>query len=100
MKHCYNRPSKKDGNHDEISALFDALSWSVVDTHSLKNFADLVVSKNGRTIVVEIKDGSLPPSKRRLTDGELAFRGSWQGEYAVIESPDDVLNLDTPLSVR
>jgi hypothetical protein len=59
-----------------------------------------MVLKNGRVIAVEIKDGSKPPSKRKLSPGEEQFRDDWQangGEWLLIQSPDGVLETRKPL---
>ena len=88
------RAARKDANHKEIADTFKKCGWSVLDVSQLKNCCDIIVSKSKRTITVEIKDGSKPPSQRRLTEGEIKFRNNWQGEYALIKSSEDVLKLN------
>ena len=91
----YHR-SKIDSNHPEIVQAFRALGWYILSTAPLKAACDLMVIRNGRVIAVEIKDGSLSPSKRKLSEGEAKFRHNWcinGGEYALITSVDDVLTL-------
>lgn len=88
------RAARIDINQPEIVKTFRSLGWSVLIISQLKNCCDIFVSKNGRTIAVEIKDGSKPPSKQKLTEGELKFKDSWQGEYALIKSIDDVITLN------
>lgn len=39
------------------------------------------------------KDGTKPPSQRRLTPDEIEFQSKWRGKYVVIESVDDVIKL-------
>lgn len=81
-----------DANHAEIAAAFRQLGYSVADTSRLgSGFPDLVVAKAGRTVLVEVKDGAKPPSKRKLTKDEQTFADAWRGEYRVVESVDDVL---------
>lgn len=82
--------AKTDSNHAEIVKAFRAYGYSVLDISRLKNCCDLFVAKKRRTFAVEIKDGSKPPSKRQLTDGELKFMSEWKGVYIVIESLSDV----------
>lgn len=88
------RAAKIDRNHNEIADAFRQLGWTVKPVHQLKNFVDILISKNGRTVCVEIKDGELIPSKRKLTDGEKEFKESWQGEWALVESVEDAIKLD------
>ncbi len=89
----FRRAAKVDDNQKEIVALFRKLGWTVLIISQLKNCCDIIVSKNGRTIAVEIKDGNKPPSARKLSDGEIKFRDGWQGEYALVICNDDVIKL-------
>ena len=84
------RAAKVDANQPEIEKAFRKLGWYVLIISQLKNCCDIMVSKGGRTIAIEIKDGSKPPSHRKLSPGELKFKDEWQGEYALITSVDDV----------
>jgi len=91
----YHR-SRVDDNQPAIVQAFRALGWFVLHTHDLKNACDLMVVRNGRVIAIEVKDGSKPASKRKLSAGESTFRDSWlanQGEWLLITSVDDVLTL-------
>ena len=90
----FRRAAKVDDNQGEIVKLFRKLGWTVLIISQLKNCCDIIVSKNGRTIAVEIKDGAKPPSQRKLSEGEIKFRDAWQGEYALIICTDDVMNLE------
>lgn len=85
------RAARVDANQPEIVKAFRDLGWSVLIISQLKKCADIIVSKNGQTIVVEIKDGSKPISAQKLTAGELEFKEMWQGEYKVINCIDDVI---------
>ncbi len=85
------RAARVDRNHSEVINAFRAYGFSVHDTSRLgAGFPDCVIAKSGRTAVVEIKDGELPPSARQLTPAEIKFRDSWQGIYLLVESLDDV----------
>lgn len=88
------RDAKVDTNQPEIVKLFRKLGWSVLIISQLKNCADIIVSKNKRTIIIEIKDGSLVPSRQRLTEGEEKFMKSWQGEYRIVNCVDDVISIN------
>jgi len=80
-------------NQPEIVDYLRALGYYVLHTHQLKNACDLIVSRDGQTVAIEIKDGSLPPSQRKLTEGEDKFRKEWKGHYRIIESKKDVMDM-------
>jgi hypothetical protein len=85
---------RRDDNHTDIVGTFRAIGFSVLDTASLGGGApDVMVSNHLNTWAIEIKDGTKPPSARKLTKAEETFRDTWQGRYAIIESVDDVLAL-------
>jgi len=92
------RAARVDRNQPEIVKAFRGLGWSVLIVSQLKNCCDIIVSKGGRTICVEIKDGLKPPSGQKLTPGELKFQSEWQGEYMIINCVDDVANLSVAMS--
>jgi len=87
----YSR-NRKDLNHQEIINGFKTLGFSVLDISNLPNCADLVVTKQGITVICEVKDGSQVPSKRKLTTGERKFAEMWviQGHWMLIENLIDV----------
>ncbi len=90
----FRRAAKVDDNQKEVVALFRKLGWTVLIISQLKNCCDLFVSKNGRTIAIEVKDGKKPPSQRRLSEGEIKFMSAWQGEYALVETLEHVKQLE------
>jgi len=86
--------ARKDGNHKEIIAAFRSFGATVFDTASLgSGFPDIVVGMRNNNVLVEIKDGSLPPSKRKLTPDELKFHADWRGKVVVINNIDEVVEL-------
>ena len=88
------RDCRPDANHKEISNAFARLGWSVLDIHQIPNCADILVGKLLHCIVIEIKDGSKPPSKRKLTPGEIKFKDRWRGDYRIVTCLQDVLDID------
>lgn len=89
------RAAKIDANQNEIvEALRDA-GYSVCVTSVVgQGFPDLIVGKGGipRTnVLMELKDGSLPPSKRKLTPQQVEFHRNWQGPICVVETVEDAL---------
>ena len=60
-----------------------------------KGFPDLLVGLPDRTLAyVEIKDGSKPPSARKLTPDQVKFHAEWYGwPLFVVTSVDEALGL-------
>jgi len=90
------RAARKDANHGEIHKEFEKEGFVVKDLSQLKNCCDIAVARNGYTYMIEIKDGSKPPSARKLTPGEIKFRDRWisgGGLWRLIESVEDVREL-------
>jgi len=67
------RANRKDDNQDEIvGALWD-IGASVQRLQSVKGGCpDLLVGYHGVNYLLEVKDGSKPPSRRKLTPPESA----------------------------
>jgi Holliday junction resolvase len=89
----FRRAARVDANQSEIVKAFRKLGWYVLIISQLKNCCDLIVSKNGRTIAIEVKDGNKPKSQQKLSDGEVKFMNEWQGEYMIVNSVEQVVNL-------
>jgi Holliday junction resolvase len=54
---------------------------------------DILIGTPKGLILVEIKDGSKPPSQRRLTRDEARFHLQWSEHVEVVESVGDALKL-------
>lgn len=80
---------------DNQAAIVDALRRAGCSVRSLaslgKGCPDLLVGRAGVNYLLEVKDGSKPPCKRRLTPDEEAFHAAWRGPVAVVESVEDAL---------
>ncbi len=93
-----NRAKRTDANHTEIVDLFRKMGCLVWDTSGWGGgFPDLIVQRRHphtgqfETYLVEIKDGTLSPSRRRLNALQQAFHSVWHCH--VVESPEDVIEL-------
>lgn len=90
------RAARQDDNHNEIRTAFRAFGAVVIDTFQLPNTFDMLVAFRGKLYPVEVKDGSKPPSRRKLTSGEQECKqllASAGVEYHVIESVDDAAKM-------
>ena len=82
---------RTDGNQTEIVEGLRKLGYSVAITSMMgKGFPDIVVAKDFKTMLVEIKDPSQPPSKRKLTADELKFHAKWNDIVIVAETIHDI----------
>ncbi len=90
------KANRKDANHNLVEIYLRSLGFVTLDISALKNCCDIVASKNGVTYLIEIKDGTKPPSQRKLTSGEKKFRDYWQssGKWILIKSRSDCDYLD------
>ena len=84
--------AKIDRNQPEIVAALRKAGASVAITSTAgQGFPDLVVGYRGVSYLIEVKDGELPPSARKLTTAQVKFRDNWRGHYAVVKSVEEAL---------
>jgi len=89
------RAAKIDDNQNEVVALFRKLGWSVQILSAVGcGCTDIVIGKNLVNIMVEIKDGDKPPSKRKLTPDQLVWHSEWRGLVLIVENIDDVIKIN------
>ena len=89
------RASKVDANQSEIVAAFRRLGVRVALLHRVgEGVPDLLTGYRGVDRLVEVKDGSLPPSARQLNPAQVAWHRDWRGcKPFVVTSVDDVITL-------
>lgn len=95
MPRTYNR-SSTDLNQPEIVTALRRMGAVVFITTCVKEFCDLVVVNNGEVTLLEVKDGSKPPSHRLLTPGELKavkMVNSVGGQIYVVNNIDEAINV-------
>lgn len=87
--------ARVDANQGEIVAAARAVGAEVQHLHSVgSGCPDLLVAFRGQWYVVEVKDGSKPPSARKLTDKERDWHDKFS-RYAPVHiwaTVDDVLH--------
>lgn len=87
------RAARKDSNHNEIANYFLNHGASVGDLSQVKRLCDLVVGFRGINELVEVKDGSKPPSQQKLTPGEQQFHDRHRGTISVITNLEEAKQL-------
>lgn len=87
------RAAKVDANHQEIVQTLRSVGATV---HSLAAVGhgcpDLLVGWNGKTILMELKDGGKAPSARKLTEEQIKWHSDWTGgPLLVVDSSESAL---------
>jgi Holliday junction resolvase len=86
------RAAKVDANQ---AAIVEALRKCGASVQSLaavgKGVPDLLVGLRTRNYLIEVKDGSKPPSARKLTPDQVQWHTKWAGQVLTVTSPDDAL---------
>ena len=84
------RAKRRDSNHVQVGDYLRALGWSVLDiADNGDGCPDYAVSKPNFAALVEVKDGSKPPSARKLTPKQQQVKDNWQGPYVLALSGED-----------
>ncbi len=79
------RAAKVDANQSAIVTALRKAGASVTPTHAAgSGFPDLVVGYRGQNYLLEVKDGSKPPSGRQLTPDQRDWHRDWRGQKAVV----------------
>lgn len=80
-------PQKRDAIEPLIVEVLQRAGFSVAKW-SAKDCPDLVVGRDGRTYLVEVKSGA----KEKLRDGQARFHREWRGAPVfVVRSVDDAI---------
>ena len=85
------RAARTDGNHQAVISEFRRLGCSVLDMSRLGEGApDLLIGYGGISLLVEVKDGSKPPSKRALTTDQVQWWLDWNQNPRVVRNLEQV----------
>lgn len=67
---------------------------AVTDTSGIgEGFPDLVVSYRNRWFLIEVKDGSKPPSARKLRGGQKTWAAKQHADVHVVKSLEEALSV-------
>lgn len=88
------RAARIDANQPAVVEALRRIGAAVTPMHTLGNgVADLLVSYRQSWLCMEVKDGSLPPSKRALTDLERIWIGAQHAPVYVVTSPLEAIDV-------
>lgn len=86
------RAAKVDANQSKIVNMLRLVGCTVQPLHMVgQGCPDILVGYRGQNWLFEIKDGSLPPSGRKLTDPERKWHDDWRGQVAVVNNEREAL---------
>lgn len=81
-----------DRNQQQIVSALRQVGCTVQSLAALgKGVPDLLVARGGRNMLLEVKDGEAPPSKRKLTDDEREWHVRWNAPVFVVNSVPEAL---------
>ena len=89
------RAAKIDANQTQVVLALQAAGATVQSLAAVgQGVPDLLVGFQGKTLLMEVKDGQKPPSARRLTEDQLTWHGAWRGgPLAVVDVVDAALRV-------
>ena len=86
------RAAKVDANQGQVVAALRAAGASVQLLHAVgEGCPDLLVGYKGLNMLLEVKDGSKPPSAQKLTPQQEEWHRDWRGHRVVVNSPEAAL---------
>lgn len=86
------RAAAVDANQADIVAALRRVGATVQPLHTVGGgVPDLLIGRGGVNYVIEVKDGSKPPSKRQLTPDQIEWHSSWRGHVSTVKSVDEAL---------
>ena len=88
------RRAKIDANQSDIVAVLRQMGVSVQSLAAVgSGCPDLLCGWRGRNYLLEVKDGSKPPSERTLTRDQVEWHSTWPGQVAVVYSVSDAIDV-------
>lgn len=89
------RAAKIDANQTQVIEALRAAGATVQSLAAVgEGVPDLLVGFQGKTLLMEVKDGRKPPSQRQLTDKQLTWHGEWRGgPLCIVDGPDAALRM-------
>jgi len=86
------RRNAVDDNQQEIVQALRKAGCSVTPTSQAGDgYPDLCVGFRGVNYLLEVKDGSKPPSKQKLTEKQRKWHEQWLGSVSIVNSVEQAL---------
>lgn len=88
---------RTDANHSVVIEALRRCGWFVLDCSRVGHgFFDAIVCRRGRVVFAEIKDGTKPASRQRLTASEGAMHEDFRragAEVVILRSVEEAIRL-------
>ena len=83
---------RTDANQTAIVEALRKVGASVQSLSAIGDGApDLLIGWKGHNLLLEVKDGTLPPSARRLTPDQEKWHAAWGGRVKVVKDTWEAL---------
>lgn len=86
------RAARVDANQSAIVEALRVVGCTVQPLHAVgQGVPDLLVGYQGQNLLIEVKDGSKPPSRQRKTDDQVIWHDAWRGQVVVVRNVKEAL---------
>ena len=86
--------AKIDDNQPAIVKALKQIGCNVQSLAACGNgVPDLLLGYRGQNILLEVKDGDKTASRKKLTPDQIVWHALWRGQVAVVETPDEALEV-------
>ena len=86
------RAARVVANQSDIVEALRVVGCTVQPLHAVgQGVPDLLVGFRGQNLLIEVKDGSKPPSRRRKTEDQVIWHDAWRGQVAVVRNVQEAL---------
>lgn len=88
------RAARVDANQPAVVEALRKIGAVVTPLHAVGNgVSDLLVSYRQQWLVMEVKDGAKPPSRRALTEDEKRWIGEQRAPVYIVTSPLEAVDI-------
>ena len=88
------RHPRLDDNQESVVMALRKAGCTVLSLATIgKGCPDLLVARNGRNVLMEIKDGNKTPSHRKLTNDEIEFAAHWRAPVFVVHDAQEAIDV-------
>lgn len=86
--------ARVDANQSDIVHALRKIGCSVQHLHAVGDGCpDLLAGRAGKNYLLEVKDGSKPPSDTKLTKDQAKWHIGWRGLVHIVYSVDDAIKV-------